>query len=211
MDNVSPEASDTLEVLLIDGSGLIITLSPNAAKYLGRPQHELQGRSLSAVFRNGIDPAFPWLDELANSGSPPPPLLLNLEHPQPELASIHVEAVLYAIEVGIRAKGETVAGLAIRPRTGTVVESELLSAQRQILELVAQRSSLPQSLAAVATFSEKVLPSEVFCLLTPVSESGVCGDGLCPTLPVDIQSLLRLHAPTIDGACLLYTSDAADE
>ena len=200
MDNVSLDASDTLEVLLIDGSGLIITLSPNAAKYLGRPQHELQGRSLSAVFRNGIDPVFPWLDALANSGSPPPPLLLNLEHPQPELASIHVEAVLYAIEVGIRAKGETVAGLAIRPRTGTVVESELLSAQRQILELVAQRSSLPQSLAAVAKFSEKVLPSEVFCLLTPISESGVCGDGLCPTLPVDIQSLLRLHASTIDGA-----------
>ena len=200
MDNVSLDASDTLEVLLIDGSGLIITLSPNAAKYLGRPQHELQGRSLSAVFRNGIDPVFTWLDALANSGSPPPPLLLNLEHPQPELASIHVEAVLYAIEVGIRAKGETVAGLAIRPRTGTVVESELLSAQRQILELVAQRSSLPQSLAAVAKFSEKVLPSEVFCLLTPISESGVCGDGLCPTLPVDIQSLLRLHASTIDGA-----------
>ena len=200
MDNVSLEASDTLEVLLIDGSGLIIALSPNAAKYLGRPQHELQGRSLSEVFRNGIQPVFPWLDELANAGSPPPPLLLDLEHLQPELALIHIEAVLYAIEVGIREKGDTVAGLAIRPSTSAVVESDLLSAQRQILELVAQRSSLQQTLTAVAKFSEKVLPSEVFCLLTPVSESGVLGVGLCPTLPGEIQNLLGLHAETLEGA-----------
>jgi PAS domain-containing protein len=58
MDNLSTESIDTLEVLLIDGSGLIINLSPKAAKYLGRPPHELQGRSLSEVFRNGIQPVF---------------------------------------------------------------------------------------------------------------------------------------------------------
>ena len=199
--------SDALEVLLIDGSGQIIAMSPNAAKYLGRPQHELQKRSLSEVFSNGIHLAFPWLDQLAKAGSPTPPLLLDLEHAQAETASIHIEAILYAIEFGVRPKGETVAGLAIRPSTGTVVASELLTAQRQILELVAQRSSLGQILAAVAKFSEQVLPSEVFCLLTPVSEAGVLGEGVCPTLPADIQNLLGLFEKSIDAAPGLVALD----
>lgn len=198
------QIGDALEVLLIDGSGSVIALSHGAAKYLGRPQHELQGRSLSALFGREIHPAFPWLDELANAGSPLPPLLLHLEHQRPEIASIHVEAVLYAIETGVRGKGETVAGLAIRPSTGAVVESELLTAQRQILELVAQRSSLSQTLTAVAKFSEKVLPSEVFCLLTPISEDGVLGDGLCPTLPSEIQNMLGLFGKSIDAAPGLF-------
>jgi PAS domain S-box-containing protein len=199
--------SDALEVLLIDGSGQIIAMSPNAAKYLGRPQHELQKRSLSEVFSNGIHLAFPWLDQLAKAGSPTPPLLLDLEHAQAETASIHIEAILYAIEFGVRPKGETVAGLAIRPSTGTVVASELLTAHRQILELVAQRSSLGQILAAVAKFSEQVLPSEVFCLLTPVSEAGVLGEGVCPTLPADIQNLLGLFEKSIDAAPGLVALD----
>ena len=199
--------SDALEVLLIDGSGQIIAMSANAAKYLGRPQHELQKRSLSEVFSNGIHLAFPWLDQLAKAGSPTPPLLLDLEHAQAETASIHIEAILYAIEFGVRPKGETVAGLAIRPSTGTVVASELLTAQRQILELVAQRSSLGQILAAVAKFSEQVLPSEVFCLLTPVSVAGVLGEGVCPTLPADIQNLLGLFEKSIDAAPGLVALD----
>jgi len=199
--------SDALEVLLIDSSGQIIAMSPNAAKYLGRSQHELIGRSLSEVFHYGIHSAFPWLDELAKAGSPTPPLLLDLEHAQAEMASIHIEAILYAIEFGVRAKGETVAGLAIRPSTGTVVASELLTAQRQILELVAHRSTLGQILGAVAKFSEKVLPSEVFCLLTPVSEAGVLGEGLCPTLPGDIQNLLDQFQKSIDAAPGLMAMD----
>ena len=199
--------NDALEVLLIDGSGQIIAMSPNAAKYLGRSQHELIGRSLSEVFHDGIHLAFPWLDQLATAGSPTPPLLLDLEHAQAEMASIHVEGILYAIEIGVRAKGETVAGLAIRPSTSTVVASELLTAQRQILELVAQRSSLGKILAAVAKFSEKVLPSEVFCLLTPVSEAGVLGEGVCPTLPGDIQNLLGLFEKSIDAAPGLIALD----
>ncbi|MEI6272812.1 MAG: PAS domain S-box protein, partial [Phycisphaerae bacterium] len=199
--------SDALEVLLIDSSGQIIAMSPNAAKYLGRSQHELIGRSLSEVFHYGIHSAFPWLDELAKAGSPTPPLLLDLEHAQAEMASIHIEAILYAIEFGVRAKGETVAGLAIRPSTGTVVASELLTAQRQILELVAHRSTLGQILGAVAKFSEKVLPSEVFCLLTPVSEAGVLGQGLCPTLPGDIQNLLDQFQKSIDAAPGLTAMD----
>ena len=199
--------SDALEVLLIDGSGQIIAMSANAAKYLGRPQHELQRRSLSEVFSNGIHLAFPWLDQLAKAGSPTPPLLLDLEHAQAETASIHIEGILYAIEFGVRPKGETVAGLAIRPSTDTVVASELLTAQRQILELVAQRSSLGEILGAVAKFSEKVLPSEVFCLLTPVSEAGVLGQGVCPTLPADIQNLLGLFEKSIDAAPGLVALD----
>ena len=199
--NISnPTQSDALEVLLIDGSGSIIFLSPGAAKYLDHSQHELQGRSLSEVFSDGIHPAFPWLDQLSRAGSPLPPLLLDLSHPQSEAAAIHIEGVLYAIEFGPRSKGETVAGLAIRPSAGSVVESALLTAQRQILELVAQRSTLTNTLQAVAAFSEKVLPSEVFCMLTPVTEQGVVGEGLCATLPTDIRGLLAQYKNSSDAA-----------
>ena len=191
---------DALEVLLIDGSGSIIYLSSGAAKYLDHPQHELQGRSLSEVFSEGIYPAFPWLDQLSRAGSPLPPLLLDLAHPQSEEAPIQIEGVLYAIEVGPRAKGETVAGLAIRPSAGSVVESALLTAQRQILELVAQRSTLTNTLQALAAFAEKVLPSEVFCMLTPVTEQGVVGEGLCATLPNDIRGLLAQYKNSSDAA-----------
>ena len=191
---------DALEVLLIDGSGSIIYLSSGAAKYLDHPQHELQGRSLSEVFSEGIYPAFPLLDQLSRAGSPLPPLLLDLAHPQSEEAPIQIEGVLYAIEVGPRAKGETVAGLAIRPSAGSVVESALLTAQRQILELVAQRSTLTNTLQALAAFAEKVLPSEVFCMLTPVTEQGVVGEGLCATLPNDIRGLLAQYKNSSDAA-----------
>ncbi|MCE9618880.1 MAG: PAS domain S-box protein [Planctomycetes bacterium] len=199
-DISTPSESDALEVLLIDGSGFIIALSMGAAKYLGRPQRELQGRSLSEVFPMGVHPAFPWLDQLSKSGSPLPPLLLDLEHTQADEASVHVEGVLYAIEVGLRSDGETVAGLAIRPSTSFAVENELLTAQRQILQLAAQRATLPDTLDAVATFSEKVLPSEVFCLLTPVSEQGDIGSGLRATLPGDIRGLLASFQDSPDAA-----------
>ena len=200
-DDISNQIeSDALEVLLIDSFGYIIGLSPRAANYFNRPQHELQGRSLNEVFSVGIQPAISWLNHLSKAGSALPPLFLNLEHAQVDTAVIHIEGILYAIEVGSRPRGETVAGLAIRPSTDVVTQGELISAQRQILDLVAQRSTLISTLESVAVFAEKILPSEVFCMLMPVSKQGVVGEGLCASLPADIRGILAQYKNSPDAA-----------
>lgn len=180
-------------LLLLDSSSRVVAASAAASQQIGRAPGQLRGLLVSEVFRDGSMPTFPWIARLAESAEPPPPRLLDLEAVKADGSMVGFEGVLYAINVGHQPAGECVAGLKLRSHVGLQVKSQVLGAQRQVLDLVSSGATLRVTLRAVAEFAEHIMPGEVFCLLTPVDSTGRFEVGLCPTLPEEVAQLQSGH------------------
>ena len=183
-------ASLDLLVLLLDTDGRVVAASPAASRQIGRGADQLRGRTLNEVFQSGCEGVSAWLQGLGACRTPPPPGLFDLQLLRADGLQLDFEGVLYAIAVGPRPSGECVAGLKLRPSGRLVLKSELLMAQREVLGLVASGAGLRATLLAVATFAERVMPGETFCMLSPVSADGTFEAALCPTLPAEVGQLL---------------------
>lgn len=182
-----------LAVLLLDTSSRVVAATAIAVRQLGRAAEQLRGRSLQEIFRAGTDPVFPWMRELAAGREPTPPRLLDLELVRPDGMQIGFEGVLYGIAAGPQEPGTCVAGVKIRPSGSLVLKSELLMAQREVLALVAAGKTLRETLQAVATFAERAMPGESFCMLSPLDAQGVFESALCPTLPAEVANFQVGH------------------
>ena len=176
-------------VLLLDASGCVRGVSAAASRQLGRSAQQLQGCRLHEVFRAGVGTALQWITELSDRAEPPAPRMLQVESVRQDGTELGFDGVLYAIATGPREAGECVAGLAIRPSAGLVVKSELLAAQREVLALVSSGAGLRETLHAVAAFAERVMPGEIFCMISVLNGAGVFERGVCPTLPDEISTL----------------------
>lgn len=181
-------------VLLLDARGCVRGVSASASRHLGRGAQQLQGCRLHEVFRAGVGAAQQWIAELADRAEPPPPRMMQLEAVRQDGTELGFDGVLYAIATGARADGDSVAGLVIRPSAGLVVKSELLAAQREVLGLVSSGAGLRETLHAVAAFAERVMPGEIFCMVSVVTDARVFERGVCPTLPEEIATLQAGHA-----------------
>jgi PAS domain S-box-containing protein len=187
----SPRATEPVEasdpaVLLVDGAGRVVAATVQAGQALGRAAAQLRGLTLGEIFREQPHAAYRWLHELPERGEAPPPLRIALEVARADGLLLGLEGVLYAIRVGSRPEGQAVAGLMLRASQGLVVKSELLMAQRQMMESVAKGVDVRETLRSVAAFAERWMPGEIFCMITPVTADGVFEAGLCPTLPDDV-------------------------
>lgn len=189
-----PAEERELAVLLLDATGSVRGVSAAAARQLGRSAQQLQGCRLHDLFRAGVGTASKWIAELSDRAEPPVPRMLQLESVRQDGTELGFDGVLYAIATGPREAGECVAGLAFRPSAGLVVKSELLAAQREVLGLVSSGAGLRETLHAVAAFAERVMPGEIFCMVSVVTETKVFERGVCPTLPDEIATLQAGHA-----------------
>ena len=180
-------------VMLLDASGRVVAASAQAGQMLGRGADQLRGLSVGEIFRDASDAAFRWLARLPEMGELPAPLRLQLELVRGDGLMLALDGVLYAVRVGAQPSGQAVAGLSLRPSLGLVVKSELLMAQRQMIDLVSRGAGLRQTLQSVAAIAERWMPGEIFCLLTPVDAEGRFEPGICPTLPEDVAKLQAGH------------------
>ena len=182
-------ADRDLAVVLLDASGCVRGVSAAVVRQLGRSAQQLQGCRLHEVFRSGTGTALQWIAGLAECPEPPPPRWMELEAVRQDGTEIGFDGVLYAITTGPSAENECVAGLKIRPSAGLVVKSELLAAQREVLAMVSSGAGLRETLLAVAAFAERVMPGEIFCMISTVTDAKVFERGVCPTLPDEIATL----------------------
>lgn len=176
-------------VLLLDPAARVVAASGSAARLVDRSSESLRGLAVSDMFGGETVAVRGWLERLTELREPPPPLVLDLTFVRNDGTRLAFDGVLYAIRTGPAERGEVVAGLKVRPNSGLVVKSELLTAQRRLIERVAARDDLVGSLRDVALFAERVLPGESFCLITPIDRSGVLGCGIGPSLPADVHQL----------------------
>lgn len=190
----APAEERELSLLLLDASGCVRGVSAAAVRQLGRSAQQLQGCRLHEVFRSGTGAALQWIASLAECPEPPPPRWMELEAVRQDGTEIGFDGVLYAIATGPRAENECVAGLKIRASAGLVVKSELLAAQREVLAMVSSGAGLRETLLAVAAFAERVMPGEIFCMVSTVTDAKVFERGVCPTLPDEIATLQAGHA-----------------
>ena len=190
----APAEERELSLLLLDASGCVRGVSATAVRQLGRSAQQLQGCRLHEVFRSGTGAALPWIASLTECPEPPPPRWMELEAVRQDGTEIGFDGVLYAIATGPRAENECVAGLKIRASAGLVVKSELLAAQREVLAMVSSGAGLRETLLAVAAFAERVMPGEIFCMVSTVTDAKVFERGVCPTLPDEIATLQAGHA-----------------
>ena len=189
-----PAEQQELSLLLLDASGCVRGVSAAAVRQLGRSAQQLQGCRLHEVFRSGAGTALQWIASLAECPEPPPPRLMELELVRQDGTEIGFDGVLYAIATGPQSSSECVAGLKLRTSAGLVVKSELLSAQREVLALVSSGAGLRETLHAVAAFAERVMPGEIFCMVSVLTDAKVFERGVCPTLPEEIATLQAGHA-----------------
>ena len=195
-------------VFLLDASAHVVAASGMAARLVDRMAPSLRGVGVTQVFSGQAALAHGWLVRLADAREPPPPLLLELVFARSDGTQLALDGVLYAIRTGEVSDGEAIAGLQVRPSAGLVVRSELLTAHRRLVERVAGQHELQGSLRDLATFAERVLPGESFCMITPVSSSGLLGRGVAPKLPEDVTLLQEGHrvGEVFSPACVASAS-----
>jgi len=191
----SQEVHEELDpaTFLLDAAGRVVGANDVASRLVGRAATWLVGRSLGEVFMHGHAPASAWLTRLGQAAEPIAPRVLDLELERPDGSRGALEGILYGIRAGRSETNEAVAGMKIRPSVRVEARSEQLSAQRELIEMVAGGSDLRAILQRVAAFAERSMPGETFCLLTPVGPDSCMQEGLAPTLPADIG---RLQAGT---------------
>ncbi len=195
MATSSRESAESLDpaILLLDAAGRAIGANDMAVRLLGRAAASLVGRSLGELFLHGHVPASAWLTRLGQAVEPIAPRVLDLELERPDGSRGAVEGILYGIQPGRSETKDAVAGLMIRPSVRVEARNEQLSAQRELIEMVAGGSDLRAILQRVALFAERAMPGEAFCLLTPVGRDACLQEGLAPTLPADLGRLQAGH------------------
>jgi PAS domain S-box-containing protein len=191
----SQEVHEELDpaTFLLDAAGRVVGANDVASRLVGRAATWLVGRSLGEVFMHGHAPASAWLTRLGQAAEPIAPRVLDLELERPDGSRGALEGILYGIRAGRSETNEAVAGMKIRPSVRVEARSEQLSAQRELIEMVAGGSDLRAILQRVAAFAERSMPGETFCLLTPVGPDSCMQEGLAPTLPADIGRLQAGH------------------
>ena len=157
-------------VLLLDPAARVVAASSSAARLVDRSSESLRGLAVSDMFGGDTEAVHGWLERLTELREPPPPLVLDLTFVRNDGTRLAFDGVLYAIRTGPAERGEVVAGLKVRPNSGLVVKSELLTAQRRLIERVAARDDLVGSLRDVALFAERdyIVADDIKRLVSPV-------------------------------------------
>lgn len=185
------ERSGALSVLLLNADGRLTGASAAACKLLGRTQERLMGSRLGDLFGSAAPGMFTWISQLVHRQEAPPPRMMQLSVLRPDGTELVLDAVLYAVTLG---GGDCVAGLRLRPNQTLAIKGDVLRAQREVLHLISSGAGLREAMRSAAVFAERVLPGEIFCMVSPINESGVFERGVCPTLPDELAALQAGHA-----------------